>query len=88
VNDELVSRNEDLQRCWKNITSTDIIINSTEKLESDIIQKFPINFVSLETDRLSYRYSILVKQYCLTRDAYVFWDQLKKTLTSTRRVLL
>jgi len=79
VNDSLVSRNEDLHRCWKTIRSSEIMIISNEQLESDVIQKFPIHFVSVETNRLSRRYSILVKQYSLSREAFTFWDQLKKS---------
>ncbi|KPK84476.1 MAG: hypothetical protein AMS27_09845 [Bacteroides sp. SM23_62_1] len=76
---ELVPRNEDLGRCWRTVQSTDIMIISNEKLESSVIQRFPIHFVSLETNRLGIRYSILVKQYSLSREAYAFWDQLKKS---------
>lgn len=79
VDDSLVFRNEDLERCWRTVPSSDILITSNEKLESNIIHKFPVHFVSVETNRLSIRYSILVKQYSLSREAYTFWDQLKKS---------
>jgi hypothetical protein len=78
-NDQLVLRNEDVQRCWRTVPSIDIIIVSNERLESDVIQKFPIHFISFQTNRLGIRYSILVKQYSMSREAYAFWEQLKKS---------
>jgi hypothetical protein len=48
-------------------------------MESDIIKRLPVHFVSTKSSRLSRRYSILVKQYSLSREAYVFWEQLKNS---------
>jgi len=73
----MIPRTEDVRQCWKTIPSTEIMIASTEKLETNIIEKYPIHFVSVETNHLSQRYSILVKQYSMSKEAYVFWDQLR-----------
>jgi len=79
---ELVGRSLQLRSiipylCWRTEYSTDILLVSTEKMESDIVRHFPVHFVSIIGNRLSRRYSILVKQYSLSREAYIFWNQLK-----------
>jgi len=70
-------RTENVGNCWKTLTSNDIIVTTSEKMQSDIIRRFPVNFVSTKGNRLSIKYSILVRQYSLSREAYVYWEQLK-----------
>jgi hypothetical protein len=77
VNNEMVPRLENVHHCWKTVNSTDILIVNNEKMESDIIRKLPVHFVSVNGSQLSIIYSILVKQYAMSREAYTFWDQLK-----------
>ncbi len=81
---ELVDRSLRLRsvipsKCWRTENSTDILLTSTDIMESNIIRRFPVQFVSTVGNRLSRRYSILVKQYSLSREAYIFWEQLKNT---------
>ncbi|MGZ3889359.1 MAG: DUF4249 domain-containing protein [Mucilaginibacter sp.] len=64
--------------CWRNDISSSILINSSEKLAADVITKNPIQFLSSSAEELENRYSILVKQYALTADAYNYYTQLKK----------
>jgi hypothetical protein len=75
----LVFRTEKVHSCWKTFTSEDILVTTSENMQSDIIKRFPIHFVSTGSNRLSIRYSILVRQYSMTREAYIFWEQLKAT---------
>lgn len=69
---------EDVSVCWKNSLSTNIIIGNTTRLEQDVVNEQPIVFILAGDEKLSYRYSILVKQYALDRDAYSFYELLKK----------
>ncbi|MBI9069073.1 MAG: DUF4249 family protein [Salinivirgaceae bacterium] len=39
----------------------------------------PLHFVSNETQRFKYKYSVLATQYSLTKKAYDFWGKLKNT---------
>jgi hypothetical protein len=64
--------------CWISDLSTDIVIASSAKLNSDIIYEFPVALVSYGTDRLIRRYSILVKQYALTKEWYEWKQKIKK----------
>jgi hypothetical protein len=64
--------------CWRNDTSSTILVNSSAKLAKDVITENPIAFISSAAEELEVRYSILVKQYALTADAYAYYTQLKK----------
>lgn len=62
--------------CFKNGHSNNIIIGTSEDNAQDVMRNFPIRFVSDQSDRLRIKYSILVKQYALSRNAYLFWNKL------------
>jgi len=64
--------------CWRNDTSSTILLNSSAKLAKDVISQNPIAFISSTAEELENRYSILVKQYALTAEAYSYYTQLKK----------
>ena len=49
--------------CWKTLSIPEIFTYTTQNLSSDLVRKFPLNHVSNRTDRLEYRYHLLVKQY-------------------------
>lgn len=80
---DIVFRTDDIHNCWQTNTSTSILIGTTVKLSQDVIQDFPINFVSASTNKLLIKYSILVKQFALTQDAFEYWTDLAKTTEST-----
>ena len=69
---------EMINKCWSNHTSTNIILASTLKLSEDIISHFPIVTVPPKSEKLTVKYSVLVKQYALTQEAYEYWQILKK----------
>lgn len=64
-------------RCWISNNSDRINIRSTSSLEEDRIVRYPLIFISNLTDRLRERYSILVTQYSLTEDEYIYWEKLQ-----------
>ena len=64
--------------CWRSDTSSTILIGTSAKLAKDVISQNPIAFISSTAEELENRYSILVKQYALTADAYNYYTQLKK----------
>jgi hypothetical protein len=63
--------------CWVTDYSDLINIKNTSVLEEDKIDRYPINFISNLTDRLSVKYSILVNQYSLSEDEYNYWEKLQ-----------
>lgn len=61
--------------CWMSTNSTEIMVKSTEDIEPNRIIGFPVKFISTSTNRLSVRYSILVKQYSLNKANYAYYLQ-------------
>ena len=67
----------DNYRCWITNKSSPINIKNTSVLSGNIIMKQPVNFITNETDRLIYKYSMLVRQYSLTEDEFSYWEKLQ-----------
>ena len=63
--------------CWPSDTSSTILLNSSARLSKAVIFENPITFVASTSQKLGDEYSILVRQYALTPDAYTFWQILK-----------
>jgi len=69
----------DYSTCWLSSLSSNINLGSTASLAEDIISEFPIQTVSYGgSNRLVNRYSILVKENALSKDAYEWKLKLKK----------
>ncbi|UCH14215.1 MAG: DUF4249 domain-containing protein [Bacteroidales bacterium] len=71
------------RHCWKKDSSRVIEISSTDHLTEDIIRNYPLYFISEGTNRLSIRYSILVRQYSLTSDCFNYWSRIRETNENT-----
>lgn len=64
---------------WKSDISDDIIIRSVFSGQPGLIVKQPLTFVaSGKSDRLTAEYSILVKQYSISKKEYDFWSHMKR----------
>ncbi len=64
--------------CWNTLRINNIYTFSTKHSQSNTIHKYPLNYVSERTLRLQVRYSLLVRQYTLSDEAFQYWDQMKK----------
>ena len=65
--------------CWKSRKSDEILIYSDYSGLGGTIKKEPIYFIpSDKSDRLSMQYSILVKQYSISKKEFDFWNNLKQ----------
>ncbi|WP_291033411.1 DUF4249 domain-containing protein [Dyadobacter sp. 50-39] len=80
---QIVTRSENINVCWRTLPSRDIKLGSTIKLSQDIIRDIPVNVVDIATNKLYFGYTILVKQYGLTREAFEYWTDLAKTTQGT-----
>ncbi len=63
--------------CWANNSSSTIILGSTVKLSQDVLSQNPITHIASNSEKTGIKYSILLKQYALTEDAYNFWTLMK-----------
>ena len=65
--------------CWKSRRSDGILIYSDYSGLGGAIKKEPVYFIpSDKSDRLSVQYSILVKQYSISKKEFDFWNNLKQ----------
>lgn len=64
--------------CYNTVNSNNIIITSTTNLEEDRVAKFPVRNISADDPIISHRYSILVKQYVQSLEAFTYYDILSK----------
>jgi len=80
IRDTIVARPRDkfVHYCWGDEQSSTILINSTAKLSSDVIFQTPITQVPLTSEKMEIKYSILVKQYAITPEAYAFYQNVLK----------
>jgi hypothetical protein len=85
VDGKVVNRplGDQIHFCWTNDTSKSILINNTTTLDQDVISYQPIQYIQNPSDKLSVRYSILVRQLGLSKEAYNFWNILKKNTELT-----
>ncbi len=81
VNEQIVVRSPDQQlyNCWSYNNSSSINVASSAKLAQDVISQAPVALVNNSSEKIASKYSILVKQYALSQDAYEFWQTLKTT---------
>jgi hypothetical protein len=63
--------------CWTTNKSSSILIKNTALLSENSISRFPINYVSNETDRLEDKYSLLLNQYSLNEEEYDYWNKMQ-----------
>ena len=64
--------------CFASDVSSNIILGSSEKLQQDVIYQNPITTIVSTSEKIESKYSILLKQYALTKEAYLYWQNLKK----------
>jgi hypothetical protein len=69
---------EDVYYCFTGDNSSNIILGSSEKLVQDVIAQAPVTAIPSNSEKLGIRYTILLKQYALTKDGYQFWENLRK----------
>lgn len=69
---------EDVSTCWKFNHLSEILLANSVNLNEDIIYKKKLTLIPEQAERLQVRYSILVKQYALDKEAYQFYEIMKK----------
>ncbi|HWK03851.1 MAG TPA: DUF4249 domain-containing protein [Puia sp.] len=66
-------------QCWSTVNSSTILLANTAILAQDIVNAFPIETIPNGDDRVNNKYSLLVREYALTADAYNYWLLIQKT---------
>lgn len=65
---------KDMRTCWKYEVDKTINISSSKQLTNDVILGHTILSVPDNNERLGVRYSILIKQHALSREAHEFFE--------------
>lgn len=78
----VVPQDEDMYRCWISLPSTEIHVGTSVELREDVIRNFQLLSIPVGSPKLFRKFSLEVQQRALTKDAYDFWLQLKKTTES------
>jgi hypothetical protein len=73
-----ITRDKMVTFCWASDTSSDLVLGSTAKLTQSIVYQNPIISIPSTSEKFENKYSILVRQYALSEDAYNFYTMMKK----------
>jgi len=68
-----------VDKCWTTAMSSTILLGNTTALSQDLVDRTPIITLINNDHRLDIAYSILVRQYALSKDAYNYWQLIRKT---------
>lgn len=71
---DFVPRTKEERVCYNTIFSEGIIQTETNNLIEDRVSKFAVRFISKDNFIITNRYSILVKQYVQSIEAYTFYN--------------
>jgi len=66
--------------CWDSNVSKAILLGATDRLTEAVIKNRPVLCIPAYDSRLSYLYSILVKQYGLDKESYIYYENLRKNV--------
>lgn len=69
-------RPEQEQICYNTINSNNIKLVNTTDFTEDRLDKYRIRFLGKDNAKIRHRYSILVRQFVQSREAYVFYETL------------
>ena len=64
--------------CFASGVSSNILLASTTKLSQDVVYQSPLANIPLNSEKLESEYSVYVKQYAMTADAFAFYENLQK----------
>ncbi|MCB0634636.1 MAG: DUF4249 domain-containing protein, partial [Lewinella sp.] len=69
--------------CWETNISRQVFLATTEGYSQDIVKDYPLHFEDNSTPRLSARYSLLVKQYAISKAYYNYLRKLEEINQTT-----
>lgn len=75
-NIDLVPKSKEEYTCYKTDPSRNIVISNTNTLDEDNVQGELLRFIGSDNPVFAHRYSILVRQYGISREAYSFYKTL------------
>jgi len=64
--------------CWNRSHSSNILVTRTDHLDLNRVSRRRINTIWYNDNRISYLYSIQVQQMCISKEAYLYWENIRK----------
>ncbi|MEO8887662.1 MAG: DUF4249 domain-containing protein [Mucilaginibacter sp.] len=68
---------DDINICYSTANSNQIIIGSTAKLAQDEMKQQPLFSITSASEKIAHVYTIQVRQYALTKEAFEYYQNLK-----------
>ena len=75
---EIENKTEEQRVCYNTVGSNSIIIADTKDFGNDRLTRFQVRFIRSDNYIISHRYSLLLKQFVQSRDAYVYYETLNE----------
>lgn len=75
---EVVPREQPEEICFATDNSNEIILTDTNGLDEDRVDNFMVRFINRNNFIISHRYSILVRQFVQSNQAYTFYETLNE----------
>jgi len=72
------SASEQIYQCWNSDISSTVVTATTIKLAKDVVSLQPVAFVPASSEKIIQRYSIILKQYALTKPGFEYYENIKK----------
>ncbi len=70
-----------LRTCWRTYQVNSITTSNTSNLAEPFLPRKSLFFLRADDKKLSIRYSLLAKQYSISKSAYEFWNGIEKQVT-------
>ena len=74
----LVDSTSQTFKCWSTEPSHDIVLGTSIQLSEDVINRAKVGIIAQGSVKLGVRYSMLLKQYALTEQAFDYWQILQR----------
>ena len=74
---KVVDKTREEYICYNTLPSTEIILSGANELSENNIDDYLVKFIERDNFKMSYRYSMLVKQLRISADAHAFYETLK-----------
>ena len=72
----------EFKTCWQTVQVNEIFTMNTSNLSKPKVEQLPLAYVRADKREFSVRYSLLLKQLSITKEAYNYWNTLERQIKS------
>lgn len=69
---------DSLKTCYRTYRVGEVFTTNTENLTTPIVVDQPLHFLAAVDRKLTHRYTMLTKQYSISKEAYQFWHSIEQ----------